>query len=151
TIFRLNTDGSGYAVLKSFGSYLDGSYVNGGLVLAGGTLYGTTQYSDYDGTIFAIGTNGLGYWVVREFTNPPDGATPAMGALALDNNGILRGATQYGASGGTGSLFKVGTNGLGYALLTNLVGYTDGVYPDYAALTAFGKTIYGTTPYGGSA
>ena len=41
-VFKVNTDGSGYTVLKSFtGS--DGAQPYAGLVLAGSTLYGTTQ------------------------------------------------------------------------------------------------------------
>ncbi len=55
TVYRVNTDGTGYAMLKIFtGS--DGRGPNAGLVLSGGTLYGTTLGggSSDNGTVFRI-------------------------------------------------------------------------------------------------
>ena len=43
TIFQINTDGTGYKVLYSFGSVAnDGAYPYGSLTLSGTTLYGMT-------------------------------------------------------------------------------------------------------------
>ena len=56
TVFSINTDGGGYAVLKQFDGS-DGAHPYAGLTLSGTTLYGTTYYggvSNY-GVIFAIG------------------------------------------------------------------------------------------------
>jgi uncharacterized repeat protein (TIGR03803 family) len=55
----MNTDGTGYTVLKSFTNN-DGP--NAGLILSGGTLYGTTYMggSSGDGTVFKMNTNGTG-------------------------------------------------------------------------------------------
>jgi uncharacterized repeat protein (TIGR03803 family) len=55
TVFKVNTDGTGYTVLKNFtGS--DGSGPAAGLVLSGGTLYGTTANGGdlNNGTVFRI-------------------------------------------------------------------------------------------------
>ena len=46
TVFKVNTDGSGYTVLKKFNGN-DGAYPAAGLVLSGTTLYGTTDYTPY--------------------------------------------------------------------------------------------------------
>src|SRR5262249_51914089 len=63
TVFRLNTDGSGFATLYSFsgtnnlaGTNLDGAHPVGGLLLSGGALYGTTSYGGTAGygTLFSI-------------------------------------------------------------------------------------------------
>src|ERR1035437_7847153 len=65
TVFKVNTDGTAYTVLKNFtGS--DGSFPQAGLVLSGGTLYGTTRggNSDY-GTVFKVNTDGTGFAVLK--------------------------------------------------------------------------------------
>src|SRR5882724_8666810 len=41
TVFRLNTDGTGFTTLYSFPGSSDGIYPEAGLVLSGNTLYGT--------------------------------------------------------------------------------------------------------------
>src|SRR5687767_7970438 len=62
TVFRMNTDGSGFVVLKHFAGppSTDGASRVGGLVLKGTTLFGTTtrwggpNYSG--GTVFKLST-----------------------------------------------------------------------------------------------
>src|SRR6185295_14886412 len=74
-IYRVNTDGSGFAVLYIFNSTnspADDGYASDGLLLQAkdGALYGTTRlggtYSH--GTIFKINTNGTGYEILHNFT-----------------------------------------------------------------------------------
>ncbi|MEI7729543.1 MAG: choice-of-anchor tandem repeat GloVer-containing protein, partial [Verrucomicrobiota bacterium] len=43
TVFKMQPDGSGYAVLKWFTNSFDGANPVAGLTLSGGTLYGTTS------------------------------------------------------------------------------------------------------------
>ena len=43
TVFQLNTDGTGFNVLHSFGAFDDGQHPKGGLARSGFTLYGTTE------------------------------------------------------------------------------------------------------------
>jgi uncharacterized repeat protein (TIGR03803 family) len=72
TIFKLNTDGSGFTVLYNMGGN-DGSHPGGGLVLAGKTLYGTTEFggSNGGGTIFKVGIDGADFRVLHSFTSIP--------------------------------------------------------------------------------
>jgi uncharacterized repeat protein (TIGR03803 family) len=151
-VFKVNTDGTGYAVLKNF-SGSDGMSPVGGLVLSGSTLYGTTEYggsSDY-GVVFRLNTDGSGYAVLKSFTGS-DGEHPVAG-LVLSGS-TLYGTTAYGGSSysptddGYGVVFKVNTDGSGYAVLKSFSG-SDGRTP-FAGLVLAGRTLYGTTEYGGS-
>jgi uncharacterized repeat protein (TIGR03803 family) len=140
-IFKINTDGTGYTVLKHFDS-TSGSGPHGGLVLSGSTLYGTTYYGGtWDlGTVFKINIDGTGFKMLREFT-PYDGANPA-GDLTISGN-MLYGTTY--SSGGTnglgGIVFKIKTDGSGFGVLKSF-GYADGNHP-YAGLVLSSNTLYG--------
>ena len=145
TVFKVNTDGTAYTVLKNFtGS--DGSSPQAGLVLSGGTLYGTTRggNSDY-GTVFKVNTDGTGFAVLKSFTSS-DGSHPYAG-LVLSGS-TLYGTTAYGGSSGYGTVFKVNTDGTGFAVLKSFTG-SDGRLP-YADLVLSGGTLYGTTCMGGT-
>jgi uncharacterized repeat protein (TIGR03803 family) len=63
TIFKVNTNGSGFTTLYNFmatsgsnSTNSDGAYPQAGLILSGNTLYGTTEYggNSGDGTVFAL-------------------------------------------------------------------------------------------------
>jgi uncharacterized repeat protein (TIGR03803 family) len=115
TVFRMNTDGSGFAVLHSFNS-APGPW--GGLVLRGNTLYGTAENNENSalGTIFKVNTDGSGYTrlysfspeaydpISRRHTNF-DGALPLAG-LVMDGNTLYGTAAIYGA-GGSGTVFRL--------------------------------------------
>jgi uncharacterized repeat protein (TIGR03803 family) len=145
TVFKLNTDGTGYTVLKDFtGS--DGAGPNAELTLSGSVLYGTTEdggTSAY-GTVFKMNTNGTGYAVLHNFTNYADGAYPD-GVLSL-SGGALYGTTDGGGVAGYGTVFRLSTDGTGYALLNSFDG-TAGIYPG-GALALAGSVLYGTTTAG---
>lgn len=163
TIFNINTDGSGFTVLKSLpaGSYdrnippptgdSSGAYARnppmGGLALAGNTLYGTTRSGGTAGrgTVFRVNTDGSGYSVLREFSGP-DGAAPT-GDL-VESGGILYGTTSGGGNSNTGTVFKVSTDGNVFATLKHFTG-PDGAQP-YAGMVLAGATLYGTTVRGGT-
>src|SRR6266496_3550408 len=80
TVFKLNSDGTGFTVLKMFTNSVEGSLPYGGLVLSGSTLYGTTSEggTNGSGTVFKLNTDGSGYTVLKNFT-PGDGANPWAG------------------------------------------------------------------------
>jgi uncharacterized repeat protein (TIGR03803 family) len=152
TVFKVNTDGSGYAVLRSFtGS--DGAGPWAGLVLAGSTFYGTTfgGGSSNCGVVFKVNTDGSGYAVLKSFTGS-DGANPQQAGLVLAGS-TLYGTTLYGGSSwsgvgsGFGVVFKVNTDGSGYAVLRTFTG-SDARYP--AGLVLAGSTLYGTGGGGSS-
>jgi uncharacterized repeat protein (TIGR03803 family) len=154
-VFKVNTDGSGYTVLRNFpGIGVGGLGPLAGLVLAGSTLYGTTAGggSSGNGVVFRVNTDGSGYTALKSFTGS-DGSDPLAGLTLADNT--LYGTTIYGGSSyvgpdqpGGGVVFKVNTDGSGYAVLKSFTG-SDGAGP-WAGLVLAGSTLYGTTQCGGS-
>jgi len=154
TIFRINTDGSGYQILHSFsGSTLliDGANPTGDLTLVGSTLYGMTSGGGANGvgTIFKINIDGTGYQMLYSFQGgTTDGANP-NGSLTLSGT-TLYGMTLYGGANDTGTIFKINTDGSGCELLYSFLGpYTDGAFP-IGSLTLVGSTLYGMTSNGGA-
>jgi uncharacterized repeat protein (TIGR03803 family) len=156
TVFKVNTDGTGFANLFMF-ARTNGSYPDNGLVLSGNTLYGMTDEgggTNDAGEVFKLNIDGTGFTILRVFTNGSDGAYP-VGSLVLSGN-TLYGAADGGGEFGSGTVFAVSTNGLGF---TNLYSFTaapsypyinsDGAYPE-AGLLLVGDTLYGTALNGGS-
>ena len=145
-VFRVNTDGTDYAVLKNFAN-ADG--VNCfGVALSGNVLYGTTSRggSSTNGTVFKINTDGTSYTILKDFGGGSDGASPRAGLTLA--GGVLYGTTIRGGSSDYGTVFKVNTDGTGHSVLKNFAG-SDGGYP-WATLTASDGVLYGTTYGGGS-
>jgi uncharacterized repeat protein (TIGR03803 family) len=109
TVFKINTDGTGFTILKNFvnnANDIDGSAPAAGLVLSGSTLYGTTKWggSGSEGTVFRIGNDGTGYVVLKNFSGS-DGANP-VADLVLDGS-TLYGTTSFGGSAGFGLVFSL--------------------------------------------
>ncbi len=108
------------------------------LALSGNTLFGATSQGnavyriDKDGSNFAIVCNSGSNW------GSPNGV--------VVSGQILYGTSQYG--GWYGSIYKVGTNGIGYTVLKTFTN-SDGAYP-MAGLVLNGDTLYGTTSQGGA-
>jgi uncharacterized repeat protein (TIGR03803 family) len=142
TLFQLNTDGSGYLVLKQFTAG-DGRAPYSGLAQGDdGVLYGTTSGGGTSdcGTVFKVHSDGSGYTLLKQF-NGSDGREPEAG-LAVDGT-TLYGTTCYGGISNAGTLFTINTDGSGYSLLKTFTAYDDGLYP------ATVPVISGTTLYGG--
>lgn len=171
TVFKINTDGSDFAVLRSFspayqgtnnmsrtlvanGTNTDGALPIAGLTMSGSTLFGTTFYGGYfsNGVIFKIETDGNGFEVLRHFprliggTNS-DGANLRAG-LTLSGD-TLYGATVNGGNFGSGTLFRMNTNGTDYIVLKHYY-WDDGAFP-YTAPIFNGSTLYGIALAGGTA
>ena len=164
TVFKVNTDGSGFTNLHSFTATVsstngDGATPSSGLVLSGNILYGTATYggSKGDGTVFAVNTDGTGFTNIYNFTGYPQGAQNPLGGLFLSGH-TLYGTTEFAGSADDGAIFMVHSDGSGF---TNLYSFTpplgtfpnyynsDGFYP-YAALILSGNTLYGTALEGGA-
>ncbi len=124
TVFKINTDGSGFATLFNFPDGSDGGTTPNGLVLSSNTLYGTTGYggSGGDGTVFKIATDGSGFTRIHDFSasahDPSsgsqtngEGACPQAPLLLAGNS--LYGTTMHGGASGGGTLFKLNTDGSG--------------------------------------
>jgi uncharacterized repeat protein (TIGR03803 family) len=164
TIFRVNTDGSGYTNLYAFSSVStsisgtngDGASPRGNLVLSGNALYGTTFDGGLagNGTVFKVNTDGSAFAPLYTFNGLGDGGGPSAGLVQSGN--FLYGTTYYGASDGDGGVFRVNTNGSGF---TNIYSFSpqsadlaatnaDGAYP-FGGLVLLGNALYGTTSAGG--
>ena len=158
TVFAVNTDGTGFTTLHSFGSYEpwpwngDGASPEAGLLLSGNTLYGTAAYGGWsDGAIFKVNTDGTGFMTLYFFTSTTgllhtniDGANP-MASLVLSGSNLY-GTALRGGFGGFGTVFNASTNFIGCANLHNFKG-GDGAYPQ-AGLFLSGNILYGTTTGG---
>ena len=154
-IFKIQTNGGGFTVLKTFAGN-DGGAPQSALLLVGATLYGTTSQGGVSrcGTIFKINTDGTGFAVLKSFLSSE--GSWANGALVASGS-TLFGTTREGGTSGSGTVFKINTDGTGFMQLhafSPLVyapwGYTnmDGAEPQ-GALLLDGTTLYGGTLTGG--
>ncbi len=162
TIFQINTDGTGYNVLYSFGDDVtnDGANPSGALTLSGITLYGTTANGGANpgisgngaGTIFQINTDGTGYNVLYNFGSVTDDGASPCGSITLSADGYsLYGMTSLGGNNGAGTIFQISTDGTVYNVLYSFSSFTnDGSDPSGNSLTLSGSTLYGMTFYGGA-
>ena len=149
TVFRIDTDGNNYTILKSFlGS--DGAYPKANLVLSNSVLFGTTAQggsnSAANGTVFKIDLFDNSFSVLANL-----GGT--NGQLIYSPVTVV-GNTVYGTAGqggdfDYGTIFKVNTDGSGFTVLKSF-GNTNGAFPT-GGLTAVSNVLYGTAQYGGSA
>ena len=152
TIFKIETNGSGFTLLHKFGSAAtDGGYPHGSLILSGSTLYGMTRYggdSDF-GTIFKIGIDGSGYSLLHEFAGGTDDGYDPWGSLIILDS-TLYGMTNYGGNSNSGTIFKIQTDGTAFTLLHSFAdSVADGRGP-YGSLILSGSILYGMTRWGGS-
>ena len=170
TVFKVNTDGSGFTTLYNFSAAPAPSYTNSdganpyaGLILSGDTLYGTAVNggTNGSGTVFAVNTDGSSFTTLYSFSAisgypfiNSDGVAP-YGGLILSGN-TLYGTTAAGGTNGNGTLFKVNTDGTGFSSLYNFSATlgpsyinSDGAQPE-AGLILSGYTLYGTAEGGGT-
>jgi uncharacterized repeat protein (TIGR03803 family) len=153
TVFKVNTDGTGFMNLHNFTNGSDGAIPHG-LVISGNTLYGTALGLTAvglsgNGTVFALNTDGTDFRTLHSFTEVSLGLT-------------ISGNTLYGTALGSsanGTVFAINTDGTGF---TNLYTFTatsgplstnsDGAEPiENGGLVLSGNTLYGTANSGGSA
>jgi uncharacterized repeat protein (TIGR03803 family) len=150
TVFSINSDGSGYTVLKSFAASEANSVPNGATLLAqNGVLYGTTYGGGASslGTVFRLSTNGADYSILTSFLGGGDGANPRSPPIGIGD--LLYGTTYSGGVSNAGTVFCLNTDGLGYTVLKQFAGGSDGAAP-YGGLVTDGTLLYGTTSKGGA-
>jgi uncharacterized repeat protein (TIGR03803 family) len=157
TVFKLDTDGTGFTVLHSFRfapGGQEGFGPHAGLLQGtDGALYGTTYDGGTNryGTIFRLSPDGTAYAVLYNFTGQGgDGGGPYAG-LVQGTDGALYGTTYSGGTSNFGTVFKLGTDGSGYKVLYRFTGSGgDGRSPSARLLQGSDGALYGTTRYGGS-
>ena len=140
TVFKLNTNGSGYSVIYHFPGSPGASTPWAGLISDGSTLYGDTTGGGTSGagTVFALGTNG-GFTLLHSLTNG-EGLSP-QGPLLLNSNTLYGTALVQGTASG-GILFQLQTNGAGFLVLKNFKSSTTGANPKGQVVLS-GKNIFG--------
>lgn len=152
TVFRINTNGTDFAILHGFNtSGTDGTFPSGGLVQdSNGDLYGTLSQGGTNGVgaVFNIALAGPAYSLLHHFS--PSGGDPKepRGKLVQDTNGVIYGVTSTGGTNGCGTIFKINPNGSGYWTLRTYAG-SDGRNPRGLMLSP-DSLLYGTTYSGGT-
>jgi uncharacterized repeat protein (TIGR03803 family) len=164
TVFQVTHQGK-VTVFYSFSNLVDGAYPEAALLLyTDGNLYGTASGGGSNspgyGTIFQVTAAGQ-VKAIYSFTNGSDGAAP-QGALIDGKDGHLYGTCSAGGSNGTGTIFKITTNGVLTALYSfspgaqfpNTQGIenqynADGINPKGLLLGSDGN-FYGVAYYGGA-
>jgi len=145
TIFKMNTDGSGYTVLHSF------DVANGFLPIgcalmqaSDGTLFGMTTWggSNQFGTIFRIQIDGTGFTVLRNLDGNPSGSL----VQASDNS--LFGMTPGSNTNGVGVIFRISPDGSNYTELFKFDNF-NGRYPTGSLIIGPDHTLFGVTQAGG--
>jgi uncharacterized repeat protein (TIGR03803 family) len=153
TVFKVNTDGSGFTTLHNFtradyhpvlnplSANSDGTHPVAPLILSGDTLYGTAEAGGYfgQGTVFKINTNGTGFTTLHSFFHTSDGYYANAGLFLSGNT--LYGAAIGGGMHGNGTIFALNTDGTGFTNLHNFIADNDGSEPD--ALVLLGNALYG--------
>ena len=166
-LYRVNPDGSGFALLHSFakGEGIpdnDAGAPNGGLVLASdGFIYGVASTAEgifrgpggTNGFIYRIATDGSNFRAIAYFDRvTPAGTGDDPNSLIQGRDGRLYGTTLRGGlrapgSGLSGTVFSVNTDGTDFRLLRSF-GYTDSAPDAYSPSTplvhAEDGMIYGT-------
>ena len=163
TVFKVNTDGTGFTNLHHFAWHDDGASPQCGLTVSGNKLFGTTMQggpSSASGTVFAFNIDGTGFTNLHVFSGGSDGGEPSGwpgGALVVAGN-TLFGTTWVGGDSGHGTVFRVNTDGTGFKVLHSFSDYfgvypestnSDGAYPN-GGLVLSGSTLYGTASNGGA-
>jgi uncharacterized repeat protein (TIGR03803 family) len=158
TVFKLNTDGSGFSPILACQWSDVGAGPWGALVISGNTLYGTTSGGGGGyGNVFKINTDGTGYTTLHAFPGGgTDGNTPQAGLVLVGD--LLYGTTLWSGDSSHGTVFQVNTQGTHFATLHSfetgsynsqvIITNSDGANP-YAGLALCGNRLYGTTSAGG--
>jgi uncharacterized repeat protein (TIGR03803 family) len=154
TIFKMNPDGTGYTLLRSFlGGANDGSDPFGTLAQSGGVFYGMTEFggSGGDGTIFKMNADGTGFGVVHSFQGgAADGNSPVGSPVV--SAGVVYGMSSQGGTANLGVVYRMNPDGTDFQVIHSFTGgANDGQLPSFSAPVVSSGVIYGMTVGGGTA
>ncbi len=149
TVFKIDTNGTNYATLHQFvAGTSDGHLPFAGLTLSGSTLYGVTAQGGSggnSGTIFKIDLDGTNFGLLYQFKGPSFGDGYNIEHRLTLVGTTLYGDTNQGGTAGTGTIFKINTNGTGYAVLYSFEGTTGNDGHPSSALTLVDDHLIGST------
>ncbi len=148
TVFKIQTDGTGYTKLYDFTVPANGGQPSGSLVSVGSYLYGMTYEGGTNnlGVIYKIMTDGTGFSKIFEFTTIT-GTHPMCGPIS--DGTYLYGVTMNGGTGSLGTVFKILLNGTGFIKLMDFSGTANGSF-SRSSLVLDGGYLYGTAGGGGT-
>ncbi|HZY80376.1 MAG TPA: choice-of-anchor tandem repeat GloVer-containing protein, partial [Cyclobacteriaceae bacterium] len=146
TLFRISKDGSGFTRLFDFEyQYYDASsHTRTSLIEAEGYLFGARM--NY---VFRIAKDGTGFTKINETF--PNGTVP-FGNMIVGQDGVIYGLKSAFNLTGGGYVYKINTNGTGYAEILDLAPAksTTGSFPTSIMQLANGKLVITTSEYGPS-
>jgi uncharacterized repeat protein (TIGR03803 family) len=147
-VFAVDPSAGTETVVHSFQhNGADGTFPQAGLIAVNGMLYGMTYAGGQNdgGTIFSLDPNTGAVTVLYSFAG---GAYPVSHLVGA--NGMLFGTTPSGGIHELGTVFSFDpATGIENDLHTFGNNGTDGYYPE-GNLVRVGRTLYGTTDYGGA-
>ena len=154
TIFRVNTDATDFSILYHFNPTSGGSSLGGLVQASNGKLYGVAQNGGFfgSGTIFSIDADGSNFSVIFHCDNnaPLVTGTYSRGDLVEGPDGFLYGTMMQGGANNKGTLFKIKTDGTGFAKILDFDGVLKGASPSSTMLIGSDGKIYGMTQRGGT-
>lgn len=154
-IFRINKDGSEYAITTDFyrGQPDDPRTPTGGLMQApDGLIYGTTKAGGprNSGTIFRLDASGR--FIGASGLGPAEkGLTQPEGTLLLGSDGWLYGTCTQGGFADAGGIFRVSREGNNFTVLHEFGAIVDDARQPSAGLVEVGDgSLLGTSLAGGT-
>lgn len=152
TVFRMSPEGD-LTVLRHMLSETDGCVTNSLLLASDGNFYGMASEGGIQGggTIFRISPAG-DFTVLESLPGSYQGSTP-VNSLVQGQDDLLYGMTQHGGAYGTGTIFRLDSEG-SYTVLRSLENSYfkekyDGFRPLGNLVQARDGNFYGLTPEGG--
>jgi uncharacterized repeat protein (TIGR03803 family) len=144
SLFRLETNGT-FTELHDFPQAGSSALVVG----ADGALYGSTLADDLNskGTLFRLDTNGA-FTKLYDFHGADGADAVEPSALVLGPDGALYGSTLFGGTNGSGTIFRLETNGA-FTKLYDFDG-TNGSGPSAPLVLGPDGALYGSTIYRGT-
>ena len=129
-IFKLNKNGTGYAILKTLSlTGTDGYIPKHGLVLYNGYFYGINTFGgnggQANGSIFRIKEDGSNFSIIKYFSNGGSDGSKPEGGLILGSDNKLYGATRNDGLNGIGTVFSLNPSDLTFQVIYNF-GFSDG-------------------------
>jgi uncharacterized repeat protein (TIGR03803 family) len=156
TVWKLNKDGNGYAVLADFEAgtaspdTTDGPVLNGNLIEArDGKLYGTVGGGSFStgGALYRVTKDSPGFEVIHQFTGNGQGSGP-FGRLLHARDGFLYGVGNSGGNGNKGVIYRLPLDGSSYQVLTS--GNVASSDPENQLMESADGYLYGTCSNGGT-
>jgi uncharacterized repeat protein (TIGR03803 family) len=151
-IFRMNRDGSAFAVVRTLSAANEGAGEPTVIQGPDGRLYGATQSgggASVNGIVFRVNRDGSAFTILKRFQRT-DGRTPNR--LAFSGNRIFGTTVQGGAQADYGVLYRMEADGSGFTVLHQfLVTFPPaaGENPTSGVTVLPDGNIYGVTNFGG--